>query len=147
MAITALHVFGWEKERVFQPILEAYVGEPLQKTRARYDTIDFEGETCCVELKCRKARDKNGYLVTSNSHDTWLMPASKIDYAEANHKRVFLFYYFEGDNTFWVIDYKKRMFAGLETVRPIWHSTQSLHYYVPKEMWTALEVISENVEN
>ena len=146
MAVTPLHLFGWEKEKAFQPILEAYVGEALVKTAARYDTVDFEGATCCVELKCRNSHDKNRRLVTSDSHDTWLMPASKIEYAETQKKRVILFYYFQGDNTFWVIEYERGLFAHLESVRPIWHSQRSLHYYVPKEMWTPLEIVVENVE-
>jgi hypothetical protein len=140
MAVTPLHVFGWAKEVVLQPILEAIVEEPLTKTARRYDTVDFEGATCCVELKCRNAYDKNGRSVTSESHDTWLMPASKIDYAEANDKKVYLFYYFDGDKTLWMIEYNKGMFSHLESVRPIWHSQRSLHYYVPKEMWTLLDV-------
>ena len=144
MAVTEDHEFGWRQEIFMQPILESYVGEPLKKTSARYDTIDFEGETCCVELKCRNARDKNDYLVTSKSHDTWLMPASKIDYAEMQQKKVFLFYYFQGDGTLWVIDYKKGMLSHLKSVRPIWHSARSLHYYIPADMWDRIELVTED---
>ena len=145
MAVTPLHVWGWSQEIEMQPILESYVGEKLQKTSARYDIIDFEGPTCYVELKCRKAKDKNGYTVTSKTHDSWLMPASKIEYADRQEKRVFLFYRFEADKTLWVIDYKRGMLADLQTVRPIWHSARSLHYYIPADRWTRLEVVTEDV--
>ncbi len=145
MAITADHEYGWRQELVLQPILEACIGEKLEKTSSRYDVIDFEGATCYVELKCRKAHDKKGRLVRSDTHDSWLMPASKIEYADKQEKRVFLFYRFEGDKTLWMIEYKRGMLSDLKTERPIWHSARSLHYYIPADRWTRIEIVTEDI--
>lgn len=135
-AITDLHRMGWAQEEILQPLLERIAGEPLKKTSRRYDTIDFEGETVCVELKCRNAYDKHGRHVTSSSHSTWLMPAVKVDYAKMQKKRTIFVYHFLGDKTTWYIIHKDGLFAGLNTERPIFHSSRSEHYYVPREMWT-----------
>ena len=141
MSVTQDHIYGWCKEVQLQPILESFIGEKIEKTSSRYDIVDFEGPTCHVELKCRKAQDKNGRMVRSNTHDSWLMPASKIEYADKQQKRVFLFYYFEGDNTLWVINYRQGLLDDIQTIRPIWHSARSLHYYIPMEMWTRVEIL------
>jgi hypothetical protein len=138
--ITPLHTFGFHQELVLQPVLEAYVGEAIQKTAKRFDTIDFEGPTCCVELKCRSAYNKHGGTFKSTTYDSWLVPASKIEYAERNQKRFFIFYWFAGDRTLWVIDYQKGLFNHLQIEYPAWHERKQPHYYVPANMWTLIDV-------
>ena len=143
--ITDLHLVGWAQEKLLLPLLERIAGEPLEKTSRRYDTIDFEGETTCVELKCRNAYDKNGRLVTANSFDTWLMPATKIDYAKVNKKRTIFVYHFLGCQTTWYIVYRNDLLVGLNVERPVWHSRMSDHYYIPKALWTQWNPDAENV--
>jgi len=134
--VTDLHRIGWAQEELLLPLLERIAGEPLKKTSRRYDTIDFEGETTCVELKCRNAYDKHGRRVTAQSFDTWLMPATKIDYAKMNKKRTIFVYYFLASQEAWYIIYRDDLLTGLNVERPIWHSSKSEHYYIPRSYWT-----------
>ncbi|NDC38508.1 MAG: hypothetical protein EBZ48_10705 [Proteobacteria bacterium] len=137
---TPRHAFGLHQETVLQPILEAYCEEKLTKTAKRYDTIDFEGATCVVELKCRSAFDARSRPLTSETYDSWLVPASKIDYADRCKKKFFVFYWFAGDKTLWVIDYKKGLFSHLPVQYPAFHERKQPHYYVPADMWTLLDI-------
>lgn len=129
--MTALHTFGWQKESELRPWLEDFLDEPLTKTANRYDSIDFLSDSYSVELKCRRGIDNYKRKVDSKTHDTWLLPACKLKGAEG--KEHIYFYWFEGDNSLWML--RKEDVDWSEIICEVpWFHTQ-LHYYVPKTLW------------
>ena len=140
-AIGPRHVFGWRKEEELKELLELVLDEPLRKMAARFSYYDFEGTKFRAELKCRRTFNEKGYFQDSNSYPTWLVPASKTWGARDETKTLIIFYYYEGDNTLWYIQYDKELFATFKCVVPSKHTAD--HYYIPKECFTRVEVVEE----
>lgn len=135
--ITELHTFGWGVEQAIQPVLESILGETLQKTARRYDAVDFVSASYQVELKSRRAKDKKGALVTSKSFPDWLLPASKIRAAERSHLRTVIFYYYEGDQTLWMLFVDEQDWSEIPCRIPWFHTDK--HYYVPANLWKEVD--------
>lgn len=135
--ITELHEWGWKVEASLQPILEEHLGETLIKTARRYDAVDFIGTRYLVELKARRAKDKNGYVIKYDSYPDWLLPASKINAAAGSDKRTVIYYYFAGDETLWYIWTDEIDWSTVPCRMPWFHSEQ--HFFVPKELWKRVE--------
>ena len=129
----ANYAWGIQKEKELQPLLEYCCNDKLIKTEERYCAVDFycEQGDYFVELKARKAHDKWGRKVNHDTYTTWFVPCTK----RAIDKPVYLFYYFEGDETLWFLQYDEDKFSKYETGIPPGHLTNQLHWFIPKEEW------------
>ena len=132
MAVTALHDFGWRMERELGPRLSEILGEGLEKTASRFDTIDFVSPTFQVELKCRRDRNKYG-PVSSDTYKSWVVPSTKIEAAKRTDKETVIFYYFEGDSSLWRINHSDVDWSTIDEGVPVWHTAP--HYFIPKKLW------------
>jgi len=133
MAITTLHMFGWQKEVELKRQLEEHLGEYLEKTTWRYDSIDFVSPSWVVELKSRLPFDKNGKPQRRGSFETWLLPATKVDAAASSPLRGRFYYYWDDDKSLWYLDHEGADWEAIERSVPWWHKEE--HYWVPAELW------------
>lgn len=133
-AITESHLWGWNKEKEFKPILQSIVGEEIVQTLDRFDTADFESEHFFLELKSRRKYSPQNKYVDSTTYPDWLIPVAKI--AKADEKETWFFYHFEGDNTLWRILYDPIVFKSFKKAPS--PSNPSLHFYIPKDKWEQL---------
>lgn len=131
--ISELHTFGWRMEQTLKPVLEAALEQPLTKTAARFDSIDFLGESVRAELKCRRAVRGDGMKIYPDTYSTWLLPCCKCKGDD-----LIIFYYFESDNSLWYIWHEEEKFSKYERGVPYWKETQE-HFYIPKDEWARLE--------
>ena len=137
MAVTTLHMFGWQKETDLKATLEQHLGEELSKTTWRYDSIDFTGPSWNVELKSRLPRDKKGNPQRPGTFETWLVPASKIDSFARSAKKGRVYYFWDFDQSLWYLDYESVDWSTVERGVPMWHLEQ--HYWVPRNLWRRVE--------
>jgi hypothetical protein len=135
--ITPLHRWGWGNEKMLKPRLELELGQQLEKTPGRFDVIDFVGKDVQVELKCRQQFDKQSRVVTSKTHNNWVLPSSKIEAARKSTLKTVFFYYWRGDDSLWRLDYEKVDWSQIEEGIPPWHTAP--HFYVPANLWRRVE--------
>ena len=133
MAVTAKHTFGWEKETQLKRTLEEHLGEYLEKTTWRYDTIDFCSPSWVVELKCRRRLDKYGKEQRPERFKTWVLPATKVEAARTSPLKGRFYYYWDADKTLWYLDYEGADWESFVFGVPVWHTDD--HYFVPAELW------------
>lgn len=137
--ITKRHIFGWKCEKVLHPILEEILDEPLQKTSNRFNTIDFRGAYWRPELKSRPTIDERGKKQDSSTYCDWLVPTCKEVLAKTlENGEVIFFYFWEGDNTLWYIRYDSDIFKGIRREIPYFSNQE--HFYIPKELFTQVEI-------
>ena len=135
--ITALHTWGWEMETALQAILEGDLNESIQKTKRRFDAVDFLGTTVQAEVKCRRRIDKKGRTILSSTYDDWLVPLSKIRAAERSSLRTAIYYYFEGDGRLFKLWADEIDWDTIKCETPWFHTDK--HYYVPANLWTEVD--------
>jgi hypothetical protein len=91
-----------------------------------------------VELKARRAADKWGRRVDSKSFMTWLVPCCKVEaFQYAAPRRGVVFYWFEGDNSLWVVWDDEIDWTSIEEGIPVY--SEQLHYFVPAGLWKKVE--------
>ena len=133
MAITARHMFGWEREKELKGKLQDHLGEYLEKTTWRYDSIDFVSPSWVVELKSRLPLDKNRKPQRPEGFETWLLPATKVEAAGASPLKGRFYYYWSWDSSLWYLDYEGVNWQEVYLSVPPWHTEP--HYWVPRELW------------
>lgn len=121
--ITTKHLYGWAKETELWRAIESSLQMPLQKTPDRFSTFDYETDSHVVELKSRPD-------LTSQSYNTWLVPACKLE--GVNGKTPVLFYYFGKDKTLWRCDPTLCDQSSWAKEIPSWKQSQ-VHVWVPRE--------------
>jgi len=131
-------MFGWRKEEELRGRLVGHLGEHLEKTAWRYDSIDFSSPNWIVELKSRLPRDKNGRPQLRTNFDTWLLPATKVDAAKRDKRRARFYYYWDADKSLWWMDYDSADWEAIERSVPWFHKDE--HYFVPAELWQRVEI-------
>lgn len=94
---------GISIENNLKPILETKFGK-LTKT-GRYDTLDYEGPECFVEIKSRTNR--------YSQYPTTMIQKSKFDYARKQTKPVYFVFAFT-DGVYY-IQYKSEVFDAFES--------------------------------
>lgn len=127
---------GLYYETILQPKLERSVGESLVKTSDEMDTMDFEGETCFVEVKTRS--DKYHYSQPFIKKDGWLLPACKIARARQeakNGKKVVFFYFWKAGKTLWRWDFSEEGCLDGKEEYPSWHADQQKQAYIKEHHW------------
>lgn len=137
MAVTALHMFGWRKENELKSTLETHLGEQLEKTTWRYDSIDFTSPSWVVELKSRLRLDKHGEPQMPTSFKTWLLPVTKVEAAKGTPLRARYYYYWDFDQSLWYLDHDAADWDTFVMGVPTWHNEE--HYWVPRELWKPVE--------
>lgn len=144
--ITQRHIFGWKCEKVLHPILEEVLEEPLVKSSNRFNTIDFKGAYWKPELKSRPAVDERGRHQDSTTYSEWLVPTCKEALAKSlnGEGEVVFFYFWEGDNTLWYISYDSEVFKTIRRETPFWTSQE--HFFIPRELFTQVEVEIPQIE-
>lgn len=121
--------FGTSWEMELMPRCMTAVGEDLKKTTNKYDTMDFEGESCYVELKVRTKQ----YWPCQFAN--WLMPYCKIQRAKEEKKKVFFFYYWISTKQMFAIQYDEKLFDSFTVDVPEWKDDKQLQIYIPRELW------------
>lgn len=128
---------GFYYETVLQPALERVVGEALVKTSEETDTMDFEGETCFVELKSRS--DQYHYSQSFIKKDGWLLPSCKITRAREEvkkGKRVVFFYFWKAGKSLWMWEFSEEGCLGAKEEYPKWHQDKQKQTYIHERVWT-----------
>lgn len=128
---------GLYYEKVLQPALETAVGETLVKTAEERDTMDFEGETCFVEVKTRS--DQYHYNQPFIKNDGWLLPFCKIVRARQEvkkGKRVVFFYFWKAGKSLWRWDFSEEGCLGAKEEYPPWHQDKQKQVYIKEQHWT-----------
>ena len=128
--ITSLHAFGWANEAKLKESIEKYLECDITKTADRYATFDWETPLCAIELKSRPGK--------SSDYDDWLIPTAKLTHPEG--KYVFLFYYWQGDNTLWVCEPEKWCQDEWVSEVPTWKTSQ-LHTYIDSAYFFPVPII------
>jgi hypothetical protein len=129
--------FGLYYEKVLQPALEKSVGEPLMKTSDEMDMMDFEGDTCFVEVKTRS--DQYHYSQEFIKKDGWLLPSCKIARAREEAKKgktVVFFYFWKAGKSLWRWDFSEESFLDCNEKYPEWHHDQQKQAYIKEQNWT-----------
>ena len=129
--------FGLYYEKILQPALEMSVGQPLVKTAMTTDTMDFEGETCFVELKSRG--DQYHYTQSFIKKDGWLLPSCKIRRAREEvekGKQVVFFYFWTAGKSLWRWDFNESDLVGCKEEYPLWHHDKQKQIYIKEQCWT-----------
>ena len=130
------HDYGTKWEQKLQPLLEAFVGEPLTKTRHLYDIMDFVSKSYFVELKCRSKKYHPA------DFQTWLLPSCKgKEAAKHPDKITIFFYYWETTDELYLIEYNDPLFQTFHREVPSWHLEKQEHYYVPTEEFSLIEFV------
>lgn len=136
--ITDLHTFGFGKETALKTRIEEVLGSEVTKAQERYAKFDYQSDEYYIELKSRRATDRRGRPLLPDSNDTWLLPTCKKP--TDDKKETIYFYFFEADNSLWYLVYDEELFATFHTDSPGWHQTGQPHYYIPKDVWTKVEL-------
>jgi len=126
MAITAKHLYGWQKEVELQGRLEELFGEPISKTSDRYNTHDWTTSNYLIDLKCRLPP------LTENSYPDWDAPVCKF-YEPEDGRQVVCFYYFEASGNLFYIIYDHDLFATYKRFKNL---NGQLTYRIPRCDWT-----------
>lgn len=130
------HQYGITQEQKLKPLLEAFVGETLTKTRHRYDIMDFVSDSFLVELKSRSLR------YHPDDFSTWLLPVCKGEEAKKNkNKTVLFFYHWATTDQIFVLEYNQDLFATFHKEIPEWHLEKQEHYFVPATEFSLVEFI------
>ena len=145
--ITERHTFGWAQEERLLPFFNKYLDDDLKRTTDRFAHQDCISERFLVEAKSRPATrwdrfNRRQVPVNSKSYpEGWLMPYCKTQNLPDN-KRLFFFYYYEGDDTLWVCPYDKQKFSELNAYYPPFNPNQ-LHILIPVEWWSQVDCYKE----
>jgi hypothetical protein len=127
---------GLYYEKILHPTLEKIVGETLVKTASCFDEVDFEGETCFVELKTRS--DKYHYSQSFIQKDGWILPSCKIMRAREEvkkGKKVFFFYFWKAGKSLWIWEFSEEGCLGAKEEYPSWHQDGQKHIYIKQSNW------------
>lgn len=141
--ITERHLFGWSQEERLLKYFNKHLGESFERTKKRYDSLDGLGAVAVYELKSRPKTRWNRFTrtqvpVDSKSYpDGWLMPCCKMENLPAG-KKLYFFYYYEGDDTLWVCPYEEAKFSELNPFYPSYNPTQK-HILIPVEWWSQVD--------
>ena len=128
--------FGLYYETILKPSLETAVGEPLLKTFMGLDTMDFEGETCYVELKTRG--DQYHYTQSFIKKDGWLLPSCKIHRAREEvkkGKKVVFFYFWTAGKSLWRWDFNEEGLLDCKEEYPEWHHDKQKQTFIKEHHW------------
>lgn len=101
---------------------------PVTKTTEKAH-FDREAEDCWIEIKGRSAKYRSD---DEYSKKGWFVGLPKVTCAKKANKKVYFYYYFNGDNTLWRLEYADSIFDGLI---PKPNRQGQLTYTVPKEFW------------
>lgn len=128
---------GLYYEKILKPALETAVREALVKTAEEMDCMDFEGQSCFVELKTRS--DKYHYSQSFIQRDGWLLPSCKITRAREEvkkGKRVVFFYFWKAGKSLWRWDFSEEGCRNALEKYPEWHDDKQKQIYIKEQHWT-----------
>lgn len=106
---------------------------PITKTEKKAN-FDREAEDCWIEIKGRSEKYRSD---DQWSQKGWFVGLPKVTSAKKANKKVYFYYYFNGDKTLWRLEYADSIFDGL-TPKP--NRQGQLTYTVPKEFWTRVSL-------
>jgi len=132
---------GARQEVGLQKRLSCIVDEPLTKFPERYSIFDFESEHYLIELKSRRAP------ASPSKFDTWLLPVCKGEAARKSVKSVLFFYHWEVDDSLYFLEYNEDEFDSFHQEVPSFHADKQLHYYIPRDCWSRVELTDSLVFN
>ena len=96
MTVTALHMYGWQKEIDLIPRLTDLFGEEPVKTSERFCHVDYNTTSYVVDLK---ARPHNA----SGDYDTWAVPWTKLQADPSGKESVICYYWAKDDSLFYYV--------------------------------------------
>ena len=126
---------GLEAQVFLKDVLENHIGFPLTPTTVETDTMDFDSQSYCVELKRRLKYSITDWFI---QRDGLLIPAVKIlrAYEEQEKGKNTRFYtYFDSDKSLWYWDFTEQDLQGVVVKIPPWHQDKQPHYYLPVGLW------------
>ena len=125
--------FGKKYETLLHHLLEQVFQEKLMKTAEEYDSMDYEGESCWVELKVRA----NWYWPCQ--FKDWLLPYCKTQRAKKEEKNVYFVYYWTSTEQLFIIPYSSAFDSYVVDV-PEWKQDKQLQVYVPSHDWEEITI-------
>ena len=125
--------FGKKYESILHPLLEDVFQEKLKKTAEMFDTMDFEGDSCWVELKVRS------HIYHPSQFKDWLLPYCKTKKSYGS-KNVFFVYYWTSTKQMFIVPYSSQFDSYVVDV-PEWKQDGQLQVYVPSHHWEEIKII------
>lgn len=126
MAITAKHIYGWNKEVELEGRLAELFGEQIIKTKNRFNKHDWTTDNYLIDLKCRLPP------TTEDTYPDWDAPVCKF-FDPGDGRQVICFYYFEASNNLFYIIYDQELFA---TYKQFKNMNGQPTYRIPRCDWT-----------
>ena len=126
--------FGKKYESLLLPLLEQIFQEKLTKTKERFDTMDFEGDSCWVELKVRS----HNYHPSQFKY--WLLPYCKTTKEVYRSKNIFFVYYWTSTKQLFILPYSSQ-FDSYTVDVPEWKEDRQLQIYVPATDWEEIRIV------
>lgn len=130
--------YGKQSFNLLLPILEDYLDEPIQETKAFYDVLDAKTKTWDIEVKSRT--NKYHWSDTFIMRDGWLIPSCKIEYAKKSERPFLFFYWWRKDDSLWEWEFNAEDLKGLKPFVPSWHKEHQEHYNIPFKSWKRIEL-------
>lgn len=121
---------GKDVEAYLFPFLESKHGKLVEQPSSA--VLDYRGEGCWVEVKGRAPE----YTSTDKySEKGWFIGYNKILRILELEEPVYLYYYFKGDKTLWLLTSSKEMLQGL---KPFKNFQGKLTVKIPKDFFTQI---------
>lgn len=122
---------GKRVEKLLLPFLETLHGTLLEQPENAQ--LDYKGKDCWVEIK---GRDPKYTSTDQYSLSGWMIGYNKIQRLLESEQSVFIYYYFQGDKTLWLLTASKQQ---LETLKPFKNFQGKLTVKVPKPWFTEVK--------